>query len=256
MLYENILNGITDRAKEIFGEELVGIYLHGSMAMGCFQPQKSDIDLLIVIRNNISDIQKAAFMDHVIEYNKIAPSKGIELSIVKQECCKHFLYPTPFELHFSNAHLQWYLDNPADYIRKMRGTDKDLAAHFTIIKAYGIVLYGAGINEVFADVPRNNYIDSIWADIEGAREEILENPVYIILDLCRVAAFLKDNLILSKKQGGDWGLQNVSPRFHALISEAKQCYISGEDMTADPEEAKAFADDMLPLIENLRANPH
>lgn len=136
----------------------------------------------------------------MIEYNKIAPSKGIELSIVKLEYCRHFLYPTPFELHFSNAHLQWYLDNPADYIRKMRGTDKDLAAHFTIIKAYGIVLYGAGINEVFADVPRNNYIDSIWADIEGARAEILENPVYIILNLCRVAAFLKDNLILSKKQ--------------------------------------------------------
>ena len=71
-----------------------------------------------------------------------------------------------------------------------------------------------------------------------------------------MAAFLKDNLILSKKQGGDWGLQNLSPRFHSLISEAKQCYISGEDMTAGPEEAKAFADDMLPLIENLRANPH
>lgn len=25
MLYENILNGITDQAKEIFGEELIGI---------------------------------------------------------------------------------------------------------------------------------------------------------------------------------------------------------------------------------------
>ena len=256
MLYENILNGITDQAKEIFGEELVSIYLHGSMAMGCFQPQKSDIDLLIVIRNNISDSQKTAFMDHVIEYNKIAPSKGIELSIVKLEYCRHFLYPTPFELHFSNAHLQWYMDNPVDYVLKMKGTDRDLAAHFTIIKAYGIVLYGAGINGVFADVPRDKYIDSIWADIEGARAEILENPVYIILNLCRVAAFLKDNLILSKKQGGDWGLQNLSPRFHSLISEAKRCYISGEDMTADPEEAKAFADDMLPLIESLRANPH
>ena len=92
------------------------------------------------------------------------------------------------------------MDNPLDYILKMKGTDKDLAAHFTIIKACGIVLYGAGINEVFADVPRDKYIDSIWADIEGARAEILENPVYIILNLCRVAAFLKDNLILSKKQ--------------------------------------------------------
>lgn len=76
------------------------------------------------------------------------------------------------------------------------------------------------------------------------------------MNLCRVAAFLKDNLVLSKKQGGDWGLQNLAPRFHALISEALQCYISGEDMKADPDEAKAFADDMLLMIENLRANLH
>ncbi len=76
------------------------------------------------------------------------------------------------------------------------------------------------------------------------------------MNLCRVAAFLKDNLVLSKKQGGDWGLQNLAPRFHTLISEALQCYASGEDMKADPGEAKAFADDMLPMIENLRANLH
>lgn len=71
-----------------------------------------------------------------------------------------------------------------------------------------------------------------------------------------MAAFLKDDLILSKKQGGDWALQNLSVRFHALISEALQCYASGEDMKADLDEAKAFADDMLPMIENLRANLH
>lgn len=51
-------------------------------------------------------------------------------------------------------------------------------------------------------------------------------------------------------------MQNLSVRFHALISEALQCYASGEDMKADPDEAKAFADDMLLMIENLRANLH
>ena len=97
--------------------------------------------------------------------NKAAPSKGIELSIVKEAYCKEFLYPTPFELHFSNMHLQWFRDNPKDYIQKMNGTDKDLAAHFKIIKKYGIALYGSQIDDVFADVPRNNYIDSILCDI-------------------------------------------------------------------------------------------
>ena len=67
MLYQNILDEIVDKSKIIFKEDLTGIYLHGSLAMGCFNPNKSDIDLIIVIKNNITDIQKLQFMNHVVE---------------------------------------------------------------------------------------------------------------------------------------------------------------------------------------------
>lgn len=58
MVYQEILNEIVKQSKKLLGVELVGIYLHGSMAMGCFNSDKSDIDLLIVIKNSITDIQK------------------------------------------------------------------------------------------------------------------------------------------------------------------------------------------------------
>lgn len=251
MLYQNILDEIVDESKMIFKEDLTGIYLHGSLAMGCFNPKKSDIDLMIVIKNSITDTQKQQFMNHVAELNKTAPEKGIELSIVKEEYCRKFLYPTPFELHFSSAHLQWFIDDPADYIHKMNGTDKDLAAHFTIIKKYGVVLYGEEINDVFADVPRKDYIDSIWYDVEGAGEDILEDPVYMILNLCRAAAFLKNDLILSKKQGGEWALKNLSARYRTLISKALQSYRLGTEMVLDRMEAQKFADYMLPMIKDM-----
>ena len=254
MLYQNILDKIVDKSKQIFGAELTGVYLHGSMAMGCFQPDKSDIDFIIVIKDNITDKQKLMFMNEVVELNKAAPSKGIELSIVKEAYCKEFLYPTPFELHFSNMHLQWFRDNPTDYIQKMNGTDKDLAAHFKIIKKYGIALYGSPIDDGFADVPRNNYIDSILCDIEEAKEEILENPVYIILNLCRVAAFLKHDLVISKKQGGEWALQNLSDKYHTLVLNALQSYEFGTEMNIDKEEAQGFADYMLYLIRGMSAS--
>lgn len=251
MLYQKLLNELVDKSKMIFKENLTGIYLHGSLAMGCFNPNKSDIDLIIVIRNNITDIQKLQFMNHIAELNKTAPGKGIELSIVKEDYCKNFLYPTPFELHFSNAHLQWFIDNPNDYIHKMNGTDKDLAAHFKIIKKYGIVLQGEAINDVFADVPEKDYVDSIWFDIKGAKEDILEEPIYVILNLCRAAAFLKSDLILSKKQGGEWALQNLSTQYHTLISNAVQSYMLENEMDADPMEAQKFADYMLQMIKDM-----
>lgn len=251
MLYQNLLDEIVDKSKIIFKDNLTGIYLHGSLAMGCFNPNKSDIDLIIVIKNNITNIQKLQFMNHIAELNKIAPGKGIELSIVKEEYCRNFLYPTPFELHFSNAHLQWFIDNPTEYIDKMNGTDKDLAAHFKIIKNYGVVLQGKAINDVFAEVPKEDYIDSIWGDVEGAKEDILEEPIYVILNLCRAAAFLKNNLILSKKQGGEWALQNLSTQYHTLISNTVQSYTLESGMDLDHLEAQKFADYMLQMIKDL-----
>lgn len=251
MLYQNILDAIVEKGRQIFKENLTGVYLHGSMAMGCFHPVKSDIDLIVVVREQITDQQKLQFMNDIVELNAAAPAKGIELSIVMEKDCRDFRYPTPFTLHFSNAHLQWFLDNPEDYIKKMNGTDKDLAAHFTIIKNYGMVLYGAEIDDVFADVPRNAYIDSIWFDIENAKEEITENPVYVILNLCRVAAFLKNDLIVSKKQGGEWALQSLPAQYHPLISLALQSYASGDDIEIDQTDAQKFADGMLQMLKEL-----
>jgi streptomycin 3"-adenylyltransferase len=33
----------------ILGARLVGMYIHGSIAMGCFNPQSSDIDVLAIV---------------------------------------------------------------------------------------------------------------------------------------------------------------------------------------------------------------
>ena len=114
----NILKSITEKfvkqSQDILGDNLVGIYLHGSAAMGCFNDEKSDIDLLVVINSDLSAEDKLQYMDMVVELNAFAPTKGIELSVVKKSVRKPFIYPTPFELHFSVAHLEWYKRNPQD----------------------------------------------------------------------------------------------------------------------------------------------
>jgi len=251
-VYEDLLKKFISYSKEFFGNDLTGIYLHGSAIMGCFNPEKSDLDLLVVVKKKIPDEAKRQFMDMVMELNKQAPAKGLELSVVKEEVCNPFVYPTPFELHFSNAHLDWYQSNPQDYVEKMKGTDKDLAAHFTITYHRGMVLYGKEISEVFAPVPREAYLDSIWCDIENAREDIVENPMYLTLNLCRVLAYKKEGLIVSKKEGGEWGLKNIDrPEFQALITTALREYRDNEDMMFDETIAKNFAEFMLEEIGGL-----
>ena len=103
-LLETITENFVCRSRKILGDNLAGIYLHGSAAMGCFHEKKSDIDLLVVVNTVVPDEIKRQYMDMVVELNASATKKGMELSIVRKSVCKPFVYPTPFELHFSIAH--------------------------------------------------------------------------------------------------------------------------------------------------------
>ena len=130
MNYDAVIACFTEMSKRVLGNNLVGVYLHGSAAMGCFNPKKSDLDFLLVVKYDIPDSVKLEFMNEVVRLNEEAPAKGLELSIVKKEYCNPVVYTTPFELHFSMTHLNWFKENPADYVDKMKGTGKDMAAHF------------------------------------------------------------------------------------------------------------------------------
>jgi len=248
----NALKTITakfvEKSKDILGNNLVGVYLHGSAVMGCFNEKTSDIDLLVVIHHDMTEEEKHQYMDMVVELNTLAPTKGIEMSIVMKSVCKPFVYPTPFELHFSVAHLEWYKNIPQDYVLKMKGTDKDLAAHITILYHRGQCLWGEEIHDVFEAVDEKAYFDSIWYDIENAEEDILENPVYVTLNLCRVLAFKKEKLILSKQEGGIWGLAHVPEKYRTLIQQALDEYGSTGTVKLDEQEAVEYARYMMEQI--------
>ena len=42
-----LASGIAD----VLADDLVGVYLHGSLAFGCFNPELSDLDVLAVARH-------------------------------------------------------------------------------------------------------------------------------------------------------------------------------------------------------------
>lgn len=74
--YDSLLDSFVQQSKNILKDNLVGIYLHGSAVMGCFHGERSDIDLLVVVQNDISDKVKQQYMDMVVLLNTQAPGKG------------------------------------------------------------------------------------------------------------------------------------------------------------------------------------
>ena len=245
---DSLIKEFTEQSRSILQDNLVGIYLHGSAVMGCFNPRKSDIDLIIVVERPLTDAVKRAYMDMVFRYNALGPAKGIEMSIVLRKVCKPIVYPTPYELHFSTGHLEWYKQDPDDYIRRMNGVDKDLAAHFTIINHRGRCLYGAPVKEVFAEVPSCDYMDSIWNDIAEAPENITKDTMYLTLNLARVLAYKEEGLVLSKKEGGEWAISHLPAEYHPLLSDALREYSENAAIVYDEALARRYAEYMIKRI--------
>jgi len=247
MTERELLDIIKSEYSLILAGKLVGIYVHGSVAFGCFSWERSDIDFLVVISTPLTQEEKEALISVLLRLENSAPPKGFEMSVVLESVCNPFVYPTPYELHFSNSYIESYKADLAAQCRSLNGTDKDLAAHITVTRGVGFPLCGKPISEVFGEVPRVNYIDSILYDIESAENEIIHDPIYFTLNLCRVTAYLTDGLILSKEQGGKWGTEHL-PCYAELINSAHDAYTEGCGFSASDGELRKFAEYMLTKI--------
>ena len=151
---EEILSSIVLEYKDILQENLVGIYLHGSLAMGCFNPNYSDIDFLVVVKEEISTQLKRKLVDVLLELSMEGPAKDFEMSVILEEYAQQIKYPTPFVLHYSKAYRDRYLSDPSFICGNY--DDEDLAAHMTIIYHRGRCLFGKPISEVFQSVPKES----------------------------------------------------------------------------------------------------
>ena len=101
---KNILETIKNEYKTILEENLIGLYLHGSLAMGCFHPKVSDIDFLVVVENPLIKKIKNQLIRTLIKLNEVKPAKGFEMSALLLKDTQNFTYPTPFILHYSDSH--------------------------------------------------------------------------------------------------------------------------------------------------------
>ncbi|MGX8795132.1 DUF4111 domain-containing protein [Fusibacter sp. JL298sf-3] len=226
------------------GTQLVGIYVHGSLAFGCFNPRVSDVDFVVVVRGGLSLREKKAMIRILLEVPD-SPAKGFEMSVVQLAACQRFLYPTPFELHFSQLHLERCREDLEEFCEEMHGTDRDLAAHFTVIRHRGIVLYGAPIEAVFGPVPREAFWDSLMADSADALESVQKTPVYTVLNLCRLWAYKAIEAVLSKSEGALWVLEQMdSP----VVQAALDAYENRGEMQVDTALLKRFCTMVLKEI--------
>lgn len=93
------INKFIDIITEQLGSNFIGIYLYGSLAMNCFNPKNSDIDIIVVTSKQIDLFSKKKIIEELLVLsNNPYP---IEVSFIIFDDLKEWKYPTPFDLHYS-----------------------------------------------------------------------------------------------------------------------------------------------------------
>lgn len=235
---EHLTTALTD----LLDEGLVGIYLHGSLAMGGFHPAHSDLDLLVVTAQSLKSDHLARLGQLLLD-TSLHPHP-VELSVVTQGDLMPWQYPTQFTFHYSEdwrEATRQGVEGPWT-LWSNRPTDSDLAAHVTVARSRGVRLHGAPIEAVFPDVPRADFMASVLADVHRALNQIVQTREYVVLNTCRVLVLVHDGRVMSKLEGGRWTLETLPATTRVVVQAAVNAYVSGTVALFTDESLRTFAD--------------
>ncbi len=247
-----VLAGLVNAFCTHIGENLNGLYLHGSLAMGCFRPWSSDIDLLAVTHAPMQREEKLSLVRVVMAVAEAGEQfHKVEFSVVTAEDALRASHPIPYVLHYSDSWHQAYKEGRAEHVIT-GGLDDDLAAHFMVLRQRGVALYGVPVDQAIGQVSREDYLRAVWADIAGSASNVAERPAYTVLNLCRTIMYLQTGYVGSKKEGGMWAMEVPElTQFAPLIAEALGEYTSGQPGCYNVAQACILAGRMMELIRPL-----
>ena len=232
---KNYVNGLVELFCIHLGRSLQGVYLHGSLAMGCYYFPKSDLDLLVVVSSSLSAQSLKTMGIQIAQYAENCPGKGgLELSIVTTDALQCRDLAVPFELHYSPMWHQKLLAGEVDFCKPKR--DPDLSAHFAVVRTRGVFLYGQAIETMFPAVDWDRFYEAVFADIRDllAEESLLHSPYYGVLNFCRALQLYSSPVpyCFSKEEGAVWALEHLPKPFLPLVRQALDVYRNNAPGTA------------------------
>jgi hypothetical protein len=214
-----VLHLLLTSVQAALGDRFVGMYLHGSLASGDFDPQRSDIDFVVVTAGTLPDAiipALAALHTRLIDSGKRWALK-LEGTYFPQQVLRRYqpsdaLYPSL---------------NEGSFYMGRHGSDWVIQSH--ILREQGIVLAGPNprslIDPVAPDDLRRamrELLHDWWAPMlhDTTRLRSSEYQAYAILTMCRALYTLETGTVASKPVAARWAQAALDARRAALIERA------------------------------------
>jgi predicted nucleotidyltransferase len=210
--------------QRLLGDNLLGLYLYGSLAQGGFQPARSDLDVLAVTTQKIDLSIKRSILELLLRISRTP--NPIDIYFLVKSDLFPFQQPLPFDLHYNERLRDTYQDalRNNSLQNDLNQHDPNLAIDLTILHKFGIPLAGKPISETLPSVPEPTFRATLIAATRTASKERLQDLISFVLNACRTLAYLREGTLLSKDAAGSWGETHLPEKYYPLLHQSLALY--------------------------------
>jgi hypothetical protein len=212
-----VLQLLLDGSERVLGTDFLGMYLHGSLAAGDFDAQRSDVDFVVILHSAVTDVQLPE-LKQLFDLLVLAdPSWAVRL-----EGC--FMPQAAFRDVREQGAFPSY--DEGQFLIDHKGINNAIQRH--VLREHGIVLAGPAPRTFIDPVsPDELKAESMWLlhnwwKPQLTKQENLRDRVYQaygVLTMCRIAYTLSSGLITSKPRAAAW-MRAQYPQWTGLIDRA------------------------------------
>jgi hypothetical protein len=232
-----IVDALADRLRDLLGERLIAVILGGSWSLGDFVEGESDLDLLVVVRDELSrdDLARLSTL-----HERLLIEEPEALLLEGDYAPRAWLVPTG-------------TTRPVPFFRQGRlQPDSELmlsADNIANLRRDGIAVYGPRPAEVLPEVTADEVRAAV---LEMVREEPVapseRAAAQEILELVRSLCAIETGLPTTKSDGVRWALEHVSPRWHKVVLRADEIRRGAPTDDAEPTLRCALTDMRAELL--------
>jgi len=212
-----LLEDFTACVREILGDDLVGLYLQGSFALGDAD-EHSDVDWIAVTQDELTPDQVAALQEmHAQLYARDTTwAQHLEGSYFPKARIRR-VEPSPAEL--------WFLDNGSSQLAL--DTHCNTAVVRWTVRERGITLTGPDPKELIDPVSDDDlrayaaWALGEWTDWAKSLPSMSRRAQnLLVVSYCRILETLDRGTVTSKSEAGAWALQELPAEWSDLIRDA------------------------------------
>ncbi len=217
------LQDFAGRIRAILGRRFLGLYLYGSLALGDFNPDTSDLDFIVVTRGAILADRFSALAEmHAWFDRSDSPwARRIEAAYIPREALNH---PTPTQAAYPQV------EKGAELFRAP--LEPGWVFQRYTLREHGVVVAGPVPRALVAPVDPAEMRQAAAAIAGEWLERSRRDPAWIawarprshlsfvVLTLCRLLYSLETGAVCSKPAAARWVREHTGGRWEQLIQRA------------------------------------